>query len=152
MLASVWSVFRAHAAVLTGLAVVLHFLAWKFVGQLQVDLLAYIAQTFRVDLAELAGRVLSAGSEVVPELVRDVVVETDQRMEEQVGGVVMLLAYGLLMQAAVAELMFGGSGPPGVARTRPSKAAPPSSRHASSAPSSCSTWRDPSASCSSSTR
>jgi hypothetical protein len=118
-----WSVFRAHAVVLTGLAVVLHFLAWKFVGQLQVDLLAYVGQTFRVDLAEAAGWLLSAGSETVSEFLRGVVVGAGQQLD-QVGGVSLMVAYGLLMQAAVAELMFGASEPPGPMRNRSSQAVP----------------------------
>ena len=123
VLGSMWSVFRAHAVVLTGLAVVLHFLAWKFVGQLQVDFLAYIGQTFRLDLAELAGRLLSAGSETVSAFLRGVVVGAGQQLY-QVGGVSLVVAYGLLMQAVVAELMFGGSEPPGRLQNRPSQAAP----------------------------
>ena len=123
VLRSIRSVFRTHAVALTGLAVVLHFLAWKFVGQLQVDFLAYVGQTFRLDLADLAGRALSAGSEAVSEFLRGVVVAAGQELD-QVGGVSLVVAYGLLMQTAVAELMFGVSEPPGPMRNRPSQAAP----------------------------
>lgn len=111
VLGSMWSVFRAHAAVLTGLAIVLHFLTWKFVGQLQVDFLAYVGQTFRLDLPELTGRLLSAGSEAVSDFMRDILAGAGGQMD-QVGGV-SVVAFGLVMQAAVAELMFGASEPPG---------------------------------------
>lgn len=118
-----WAVLRAHAVVLTGLAVVLHFLAWKFVGQLQVDFLAYVGQTFRVDLPELTGRLLAAGSEVVSDFMRDILAGAVGQMD-QVGGLSVVLAYGLAMQAAVAELMFGASDPPAPAPNRAPRSAP----------------------------
>lgn len=123
VLASMWAVFRAHTVVLTGLAVVLHFLAWKFVGQLQVDFLAYVGQTFRVDLPELTGRLLAAGSEVVSDFMRDILAGAVGQMD-QVGGLSVVLAYGLAMQAAVAELMFGASDLPAPAPNRVPRSAP----------------------------
>lgn len=123
VLESMWSVFRAHAVVLAGLAVVMHFLAWKFVGQLQVDFLAYVGQTFRVDLPELTGRLLAAGSEVVSDFMRDILAGAVGQMD-RVGGLSVVLAYGLAMQAAVAELMFGASDPPAPALNRAPRSAP----------------------------
>ena len=115
VLGSVWSVLRAHAAVLAGLAVVLHFVAWKLAGDVQVDVLAYVAQTFRVDLPALAGRLVSASSDTVPELLREAVGEAGLLLD-QVGGAAAFVAYGVFMQVAVVELMFGAPDPsPGAA-------------------------------------
>ncbi len=113
VLGSVWSVLRAHAAVLAGLAVVLHFVAWKLAGDVQVDGLAYVAQTFRVDLPELAGRLVAAWSDRGPE--REAAGEAGLLLD-QVGGAAAFVAYGVFMQVAVVELMFGAPDPsPGAA-------------------------------------
>ena len=117
VLGSVWSVLRTHAAVLVGLAVVLHFVAWKLAGDVQADVLAYVGQTFRVDLPELAGRLVSAWSDSVPELLQEVGGET-RALLDQVGGAAVSLAYGVFMQVAVAELMFGAPDPSPAAAPR----------------------------------
>lgn len=124
ILGSVWSVLRAHAVVIAGLGVALHFVAWKLAGELQADVLAYVGQTFRLDLPELAGLLASAWSDRVPDLLREIADQAGLRFD-QVGALATLMAFGVFMQLAVAELMFGVSAPsPGAVPGGPSRTAP----------------------------
>lgn len=102
VLASTWSLIKSHFALLCIVAVVLHFVAWKFVGELQGSLVDYLDQTFRLDLVSLTTGDMSGWLED-SELFAAVL----QTLRDQggVGG----LAYLILLQVAVTTLTFGAA-------------------------------------------
>lgn len=97
-----WALVKSHFALLCIVAVVLHFVAWKFTAELQGSLVDYLDQTFRLDLVRLASGEMSGwleDSELFVGVLRSV------RDQGGVGG----LAYLILLQVAVTTLTFGAA-------------------------------------------
>ena len=96
------SVIKAHFGLLCLLAVVLHFVAWRFVGEFQSSLLNYADEMFRLNLAGLAGGQAPGWLEES---------EVAQRVFESLRnqGGVSGLAYFILLQVAVTTLTFSGT-------------------------------------------
>lgn len=91
VLASIWLVIKSHYLILGMLAIVLHFFAWRLVGELQRSLVDYGAQRFRLDLPALVDGFIATWS--AAELLQDAAVQ---------------MYYFVLMQVAVTTLMYEG--------------------------------------------
>lgn len=111
VLASIWAVIRSHYAILGLLAVVLHFVAWRFVGELRRSLVEYAAEGFRLDLPKLAGGLIATWSAAVPDPLRDAVDPLFWEYLSTTAAVDSL--YLVLMQVAFTTLMSAGLEQPG---------------------------------------